>query len=463
MPMITDAPKVEPAAVSTYVYDDDVDLRQYLYLLWRRRILVLVFTIVAAFVGLGSAWLTPPTYEASVTLARISTLRIGEEGAAGTALSFRALLQNRRLAERVIRQFSLDAEPYRYTPVSFVNNAVQVEDVDQGAMILAKVTLTHSAALAADVANRLAEGAVELNREMNQAEAAAARDFIKEQLDEARAALTEIEGHLVERQQQAQLGALEADVEAMLASRRHLLTISVEIEGEKAQLAKAVEELSRRDRLLSVPRDVDASAALLDATRQAQAADAAAKELRRTEPTTGREEQTSQPRERSAASAPLNLRSEFINPVYEALDYQVAMSRTRLASLQEQERRLRAVVHAGSARNPTLSSLYTRQIELQRLATEHGLASQNYSDLSRKYEQARIQVASRTSQLEIIDPAMPPERPIAPRPLRTTAIAALIGLFSGVVVVLLLGYLAPGTPTARALGSAPRASSIGPR
>lgn len=435
MLMTTDASPVQPVAVRAQARDDDVDLRQYLQMLWRRRILLVAGTIVAVFVGLGIVWFTPPTYEASVTLARISTLRIADEGRSEGALSFRALIENRRLAEQVIKEFSLDAEPYGFTPVSFVNNAVRVEDLDEGAMILAKVRLPYSPDLAARAANRLAEGAVELNRVMNQAEGAAARDFIKVQLDESRTTLDAIEGRLIDTRQRAQIGAVEADVEAMLDSRRQFLTMSVEIEGEKAKLAKAEQELSRRERLLSVPRAVDASTVLLDATRQRQSADATASASRGT--------QGSRPEVKAPPPLePLNLRSEFINPVYEALDYQVATSRTRLASLQEQERRLRSVIHSGSARHPMLSNLYSRQVELVRLEVEYELAKQNYSDLSRKYEQARIQVASRTSQLKIIDPAMRPERPIAPRPLRTIAIAATIGLFIAVVVALLAGYLA---------------------
>jgi capsular polysaccharide biosynthesis protein len=456
--MTPDPASVPPPGMHARAHDDEIDLRHYLHVLWRGRFLVMGLAIVGGLVGLATVWLTPPTYEASVTLARISGLRIGDEGGGSTVLSFRALLQNRRLADQVIRQFSLDARPYGFTPESFVRDAVRVEDLDSGGMIQAKVTLAHSPDLAADVANRLSEGAVELNRQMNQAEGAAARDFIKQQLDEASVVLDQTGRQLIDQQLQAQVGALEADADAILASRRQLLTISVEIEGEKARLARAVEELTGRERLLSVPRSVDSSAALLEANRQAQLADAAAWDMRRAE-------QPSRPLQKPSTSDPprsrpqekvptqtlvpdaLNLRSEFINPVYEALDYQVAMSRTRLASLQEQEQQLRAVVHAGTARNPTLSTLYSRQVELVRLETEHELAKENYSDLSMKYEQARIQVASRTSQLEIIDPAMRPERAIAPRPLRTITTAAIIGLFSGLVLVLLLGYLAPVTTT----------------
>jgi uncharacterized protein involved in exopolysaccharide biosynthesis len=486
-------------------YDDDVDLREYLLVVWQRRWLIGIVTAVCVATAALMTWTSPKMYEASVTLLA-SPSKIGEPALGSSVPSLRVLLQNRGVAERVIKEFSLSAPPYGLTAASFVDDAVRVEDIEKTNIVQAKVTLRDSPDLAARVANRLADRAVELNREMNQQDNLAARDFIKEQLDAARATLDRLEGQLVTEQQHAELGAVEADADDMLANRSKIAKLAVEVEGEKARLASAERELSHHQRIVPVPRAVDSAAAMIEAgskpapvepvpqkpsasvrsdsresvrsdapvsTRDRELGRQASKKSPANEKSAASKREPEQPPERSAlalaveqaapstvtSSPELNLRSEFINPVYEALEYQIATSRTRLASLEAEQMQLR---RAGATSSPTLARMYSRQATVARLRTEYDLAKQTYLDLATQYAQARIQVASRTSQLQVIDPAVPASRPVSPRPARNLAIALVVGLFGGAMLALGIRYLSSFkdlTPSATGGRSRPQATS----
>src|SRR5439155_25790919 len=80
-----------------------------------------------------------------------------------------------------------------------------------------------------------------------------------------------------------------------------------------------------------------------------------------------------------------------------------------------------------------LSRLYDLERELARLELERDLATVHYRQVETAYETARVQVASRSAQLTILDSAVPPDRPAS----RHVARSAVVGLFAGFVLALI--------------------------
>ena len=74
--------------------------------------------------------------------------------------------------------------------------------------------------------------------------------------------------------------------------------------------------------------------------------------------------------------------------------------------------------------------MYRRTIELARLENNVDLARRVYGDLSTRYEQSRADAVESMVQLEIVDEAVPPERPLS----RKRAEAALLGFAVGLVI-----------------------------
>src|SRR5262249_2798629 len=155
--------------------------------------------------------------------------------------------------------------------------------------------------LAARVANRTAELAVEEARRLTQDEAVRSRDDLKMQFEEARTRMLESEKKALAFKNSSQIELLRKDVDASLQQRGTLRALVVQIEAEKAKLGKAEAELGARQRIDTVKRSIDKTPALLESARSA----------------------TGTPSDLLS----LQLSDESINSVYQQLDSQIAGSR----------------------------------------------------------------------------------------------------------------------------------------
>jgi capsular polysaccharide biosynthesis protein len=140
-------------------------------------------------------------------------------------------------------------------------------------------------------------------------------------------------------------------------------------------------------------------------------------------------------------SIPPEAIGNFVNPVYEILDYQASVARTRLAALRRQRDELIQVRRVNAQQLQTLSTMYRTQIELRKLQTDYDLAEKIYLDLSMKHEQARVQAVSRSAHVQVLDPAVQPVEPVAPRKRRIVAAGAVSGLLLALGAVIVIAAL----------------------
>jgi uncharacterized protein involved in exopolysaccharide biosynthesis len=278
--------------------------------------------------------------------------------------------------------------------------------------------------LAAKVANRLAAAAEQLAQQLNRDETLTARDIIKSQLDQTKSRLDQAETQLESFRKEAQLELLRKDVDAMLGQRGTLLALLVDIQAEKARLSQAEAQLAKRDRIDTLKRSIDTDPAAMEA-------------LRRGGSETG-------------SVLTLQLRNESIDPVYEDLDKVAAESRTKLAGMEKQRAELIDVRKLDHDQQAKLSLLYQREMTLGRLQTESDIAKEVYIDVSKRYEQTRLQVAGRSAQLQLMDTALPPDRPTSPRVVRNTAIAVVLGFMLAVIGAIFLNGISTAVARERA-------------
>lgn len=371
--------------------------------------MILVGTLLAGLSSWAvSSWL-PRQYEATA-MVMVAPPKVG--GAAlGTppgieVRNYRSYLENQSLSAQLIREFKLDAPPHLLTPARFLDKVLTVGDVRDSRLLEVRVKLREPQ-LAADVANELALRAVELSRTVNQEEVVVARDIIKEQLDFARERLTAARSAYEQGQKAAQVELLERDVETLLEQHRDLRVVQVSIERERARLTKAEEELARQERVRDVRRAVGSLTSLED----------------------------------RSAEAPLPIRDAlldpYVNPVHEYLNQQVATGRTSVASLEKEGDVLQRTLRGKGGQFPVLAELYRRKSEVDELEMQQELAEKIYVDVATRYEAARLQVAERSAQLQVLDKALPPERPISPR-MTQNVVAALVLAPSVLVTIIVL-------------------------
>ena len=111
------------------------------------------------------------------------------------------------------------------------------------------------------------------------------------------------------------------------------------------------------------------------------------------------------------------------------------------AFLERKKAQIVDVRKLGAPELAALTRLYQVESQLSDLVMQRDLASRVYLEVATAYETARLQVAGRSAQLQIIEPAVPPDLPLSRHVARNTLLAAVVGLMLSVFGVLLYGGL----------------------
>ena len=374
----------------------DSPLADYLHALWRFRWLLAGGSVLAAVVTYMIALTLTPRFEASAVI-MVTASKTGEQVASGLDVrNFRAFVQNQTLAAEIIKEFALNLTPQR-----FLDDHVNVQEVRGTNLLTVSVTASNPD-LAARIANAIASRAVALSRSVEQAESVVARDVIKGQLDAARDRLTQSRTTLETYQRQAQVELLEKRINVLTDQQADIQTLTVELEGQRAFLRQAEQDLAQQDSVRGVQRSVQLPA-------DTQLRDA--------------------------------LIDPYINPSFEVLQQQVTAARSRLAQLERQRAEM-LKSRSADGQLPALADFYTRKARQTELEMQQELAEKLYVDVATRFEQARLQIASRSAQLQVLDAALPPDRKVYPRE-KLMASAALVLTLSlltaGVIAVTGIG------------------------
>ncbi|MPZ17080.1 MAG: hypothetical protein GEV06_04070 [Luteitalea sp.] len=390
--------------------DDEHQILDHVRLLWGRRRLVIVLTLVGGLGGLAAGLLATRAYEAQ-TILGVSQTQLDasqrEQPADALLGTFRSILTSQAIARGIVRDFRLNQPPHEMTAAQFLIRAVTVEAIPSTTLLNLRVTLA-DAALAANVANAMANRSADIGKALTLEEAVQARDGIAAQVKESRENLDKIAQQLEETKKEAQVELQEKDIDAILEQRGELRELIVEAAGERAALERAEEELAKRERIQTLSRSIDADPALAEAARSSG----------------------------TQSILGLTLKDEAVNPTYDKLDEEVALARARVTDLERRRTQLTTQHNLKGVSIPLLNRLYESQRRISRLETDLEIARVVYVDVATRYEQARVQVASRSARLLVIDPAVPPTVPVSRHLLRNLVLGAVAGLLLAIVYVL---------------------------
>jgi len=437
--------------------EDIIELGSYVRALQRRWKLAVVGILLGGAIGFGIASSRALRYEGVTTLLVVPSSQPGS--AQVNPATFRSIVENATLASQVIAELKLED---RLTPSAFLDNALRVEEVRGTNIVKVKVTLA-DAKTAAEASHRLAAKAIVLTQQIQQQEGASVQSQLKNHLSDAQQRLQTAEKELIAYKQAAQVELIKEDTDAQLHERGDLLRLVVDIAAERARLAAAETEIKRQQPLLStarVPaaedalRRLESAARTDDALRRIQTdsktAEKADKDKKGADPkdadaknaeAKNNEDLLRRMQSRAKAEAEpqfLDLTNPFVNPVYQTLDFQIATARTRIAALEKERDELLNVKKLGGKELTQLSELYRREIELARLQASFDLATRVYGDLGLRYEQSRTQPVGSAAQLQVVDDALPPDRPVARKRVQSAMFGSAAGLALAALAALLL-------------------------
>ena len=414
---------------------DEPRLIDYLHVVGRRWRLIAGGTLAVCLIGLAASLLLPRQYRSTATIMVVAPKTETQPAAAAAQLgTYRAILESNAVAAQVLSDTGLDQQPEN---LKLSDVETQIEEIPATSVLRLHAT-TKEPRHARLIANQLAQQAIRLNDTLSQDEASQARERVGELLGQARERLDKAAADLLEYQTTAQIDALRRDADAVLAERERLIGLSVDVAAERARLSRAEQELNTHPRVLDIPRASTQEGSLLATARARE------HERAKTEPQgeAGRE---------PASVIGLSSSSPFINPVHEAIQYEVAVTRSRLAALQQRERELLAERKIGAAQLPVLTELYRKSAALAEREFEWEIAKKVYEELRLRFEQARSQVTSRSSQVQIVAQAVEPTGAYSPRPTLIMIGAFLLGLVSSLLLAFLLEYLSAVPPRPRDL------------
>ncbi len=403
-----------------------IELIDYLRVIWKRKIFIIVWTLVCTVAAGAFSFMLPEVYKASVTfmlqgstISRNLNVQDDPELFETYGKTYEQIIKNKSSMIQTIREFQLDKEPYGLDLEDIVK-LISVEAVKQSRLLHLTVEFPNRR-LSSDIANFLAGKAVECNKALSTVGSGEDRDFIKAQIDVAIIAMDAAESGLLEFTKNAQLAVLKKRLDILLSQKgvieMGIFDAEVVISEKVEHLKKIEEEFKKSDRTISLSRKL-----IEDPLYQQSLAKHSKSKI---------EEMFN-----------LSMDVEVVNPTYHHLEKKLVDVVSALSGLYAK----RDFFKIEQANNRSeLKDLQieraNKEIERDRLKIAYGLSVGTYKMLKNKFEVTNIQVASMSQDLKVIDPAVIPNNHFKPRKTRNVILAGIAGLITSFLLAFFIEYL----------------------
>lgn len=398
-------------------------LRDYLEVVLRRwKLACLVFAVVFLGVVLYT-YTREPVYQAVATLqvevrggvGVLGTLEMGNRNTLATDME---ILRSRTIAEKVAQRLHLDG---RSTALR-IQQGLQVREVGRGTNVIELSFQANDPVRAREVVNALAEVYQEQSIAHKSQEATKTIEFIDAQLEGLRSGLESSEKALREYQVHSGLKVLGPEAEALVQKL-------IELEGEK----RAID--LRTGRLKGAFKSLQAALA-----RGTSYLPAALPDL----PLVGElvSELTDLDAQRRSLLADYTDDHPAVRVLQGRIDnLQVKISSAFTSALQDLALQKGQLDRELAAYDEQMKKMPESELELARLVRQAKLNAESYTFLLEKREEARIAKAVTSSHVNVIDPAVTPERPIKPNKRKNLTLGMVLGLMLGIGLVFFLEHL----------------------
>ena len=306
---------------------------------------------------------------------------------------------------------------------------------------------------AALLANIVAREYYSLDLEYNLAEIVEMKDFLEEQLEKIEKNLTRSEENLKEYQEREGVFGLDETAQTLIDQ---LSTFEATYYTTLAELKVTQEKLNNQQVLLNerekwiVKEAINTTNPLIVQLRQAIAEMEAEKITvmtirgltRDSEPIVEADTRIEDLKKKLFNEAQ-NLTSLGLSPEEQSeislgLLKNVLFSNVEIIALEAKSKEYKKLVDQYSGE---LNKLPERSLKYARLDRERQVNEKYYVLMKTKYQESRITEASRISSVRIVDPAIPPERPVKPKKKLNLILGLFIGLGLGVGIAFIKEYL----------------------
>ena len=411
----------------------EVNLRDYLRVLWQGKWIVLVTFLVAVGTALGISYSLPKQYQTETGLLILPPLarEIGGE-IGGTVFSpetYKSLaLASDLLQEAIDTVYAGEDRP----TVENLKRGMRVEveqttakDFPGRFPLYLRLTVkgTDPQRLQA-LAEAWAQHFIARNAQLFMSRAAQSYDYVKQNFEEVEQELLAKEEERKLYQQENPEPIIQAEVSqlqeiyqsylALLAEKRR------ELISEEARLAVLEEALAQEPEHFTLERGLSREA-LWHFLAEGL------------------------PEEALGAIPRLQIQDQVLNAAYVNLRSEVAGARAQVQSLREEVAYLEAELEATlRALTEKQAQLVEVQAELDRLDREISVLRNSYSSLATKLQEARIAQAETAEPIRVVEAPVVPTTPVGPNKKTNVAMAGVLSLFLGILLAFVFHYLESG-------------------
>lgn len=430
---------------------EEMDLIEYWHIIVKRRRLIGIVFVVTVIAATLFSFLSDPVYEAT------TTLMVRDQGSAAQMMLFdsmggtvRNAAQNyvQIMKSRTILEPVLTKLGWEDISLTAVDKQLVIQPI-QGTDILRLSMQSTDPEKAQQFVNTLSDVFIDWNRHSRQEDQRSARLFIEAQLESVSADLRKAEERLREYRENEralspsnetiarinQLTSLEADLAEV---RVALVETQERITQVRTQLADQDETLLSTTTIAENPFVAQYRSRLADLEISLSGARERYTDKHPSVLALQAEIEDVRQKLSEQVQRVISTETRTINPIHRELYGSLINLEVELMALQSREQALRSLVADSEAE---LTSLPAKELELARLMREAQVLEELYIMLMKRNEETRIAEAMQTADVQVIDRAVLPERPVKPRIKLNIAIAGVLGLFIGVGLAFLLDFM----------------------
>jgi len=415
----------------------DIEVRYYVELLWRRRILLAAAAVGGVALGVLAGELQLPRYQArtllqvmppnptslNVTDALVSTGNpVRDRQFFNTQLN---VLHSRAIAERVVDKLKLRQSFPGADPVAVLLGTVAVEPVPETYVVEVRIT-NNDPEDAALWANTLADVYMDYSIEGQVEAARRAYKWVNERLAETQTGMEQAQDKLLRASQGQDLYVPEGSVSAITTSITKLTEDHIQAQARRIELEAQLgefQEARRRGRGTDAIPQVGGDAVVADMNARIQVLTLELAKMRDKYKEGHPEVQKVQ-----AQLKQLRLdRDARVAQIEEGL-------RAEYRQLQRKETELKTAIdeHKGRAADQSL-----KMTELESLKKQADSAAGLYTVLLQKLNETNIAASIQNNNVRLLDRAVVPSAPVWPRKRQISLVGLMAGLLLGAGFVLL--------------------------
>ena len=429
-----------------------IDLKDILKTIKKRRTLIISIFAAAVIIAAVVSFLIPPTYEAETTLrikqpkgladSLLADLPTGGAGNTKQLMStYAEILKSRTVVETVIDKTQVDKEVVpTYEQMLTRITTLPVKDSE-----LLKIKITAKSPEEAQfVANTLVDTFNERMSLLVRSEQSRVRQFIGERMKESKIELEKAETILKKYKTDEKIAAPAEETKAIVENLSSINKLSA---GNTVALATAKANANSATYQLDKEKPGFVADSPLIQQYKGKLAELEVQMVTLSQKYTDKHpeiiatragiEETKDKLNTEAARV-VNADAPSTNPVHLALLQEKIKSEAEITAGNAQKTAIDSIIAEGEKE---ISKLPAKEQGLARVMRDATVAQEIYIMLAKRHEEARISEVMQPTDVQVIDVAIAPIKPISPKKTLNVVIAAILGLFIGLAIAFMLEYM----------------------